>query len=355
MYINKQSVGRPSARTCVLGGMMVLVALSLLMPPAWAQLKPELNAKIPAYAPLALADGTLDISGSDSMKPLLQSWIGDLTRRHPGVKVTLRGAGSQTGLKALLEHQVEVAAMSRRMTATEIAEFVKEYGFEPTEVPVAIDALAVFVHKDNPVVGLSLEELDAMFCRERRRGIDHSIATWGLVGLTDDWFDAPIRIYGRNGNSGTSYFFREEVCKGGTFHPQLVGSKGPASVIMDLVKDPHGVGFSAIGYQTSSLKAVPIAAVKGGRYVEPNFETATDGSYPLRRHLYLYIAKPPKTVASPLLSELVRFALSAQGQQSVLDYGYYPLALTDITRLMTKWSGPVKSAQLPTPEQPIAQ
>jgi len=353
--MNETCVGRASARTWVAGAVMALAALGALMPTAWAQLKPELNAKVPAYAPLALADGTLDVSGSDSMKPLLQNWIGDLTRRHPGVKVTLRGDGSQTGLKALLEHQVEIAAMSRRMTATEIAEFVKEYGFEPAEVPVAIDALAVFVHKDNPVTGLSLDELDAIFCRERRRGVDHSITTWGLVGPTDEWFEAPIRIYGRDGKSGTSYFFREEVCKGGTFHPQLVGSKGPASVIMDLVKDPLGIGFSAIGYQTSALKAVPIAAVKGGRYVEPNFETATDGSYPLRRHLYLYIAKPPKQAPSPLISELVRFALSAQGQQAALDHGYYPLALADITRLMAKWSGPVKSAQLPTPDRPVAQ
>ncbi len=338
-----------------IGFLLLCLLLSTAGSPSRAQLRPELDAKIPPYQPPAQILGNLEIAGSDTMKPLLDAWVDDLKRRHPGVKAVVKGAGSQTGLTALLEHRTEVAAMSRRITAPEIAEFVKEYGFEPAEVPVAIDALAIFVHHDNPVTGLSLEELEAMFCRERRRGLDHPINTWGLVGLTDEWFEAPIRLYGRNGQSGTSYFFREEVCKGGAFRPQLVNSLGSASVVMDLSKDPQGIGFSAIGYRISLVKPVPIASVKGGRYVAPTFETVMNGSYPLRRNLYLYIARPPKTPPTPTLVELVRFALSAQGQQMALDHGYFPLPFAEISRVASKWSMPVKSAHVPTAGPPISE
>jgi len=338
---------RNNVATLSAGVLVIAVACSS----AWGQIKPELDVKIPAYQPLTQIKGRLHISGSDSMKPLLSAWTDELKRRHSGMKVSLRAEGSQIGLTDLLEHRTEVAAMSRRMTASEIAEFVKEYGHEPAEVPVAIDALAIFVQQNNPVTGLSLDELDSVFCIERLRGLDYPLKSWGLLGLMDEWFDAPIRPYGRNGKSGTSYFFREEVCKGGNFVPHMVAGHGPASVVIDVMKDPQGIGFSGIGYRTSMVRAVPIAAVKGGRYVEPSFESVMDGSYPLRRNLYLYIARAPKSEPDPAARELVRFALSAQGQQLALDHGYFPLPLTEITRVLSKWSPPLKSAALEGPSK----
>jgi phosphate transport system substrate-binding protein len=324
---------------------VVLIVLASLTGAASGQVHPTLDPGVPSYTYQEPVSGKLTISGSDTMKPLVQAWLDGLRQRHPNLDMTLSGHGSETGLTALLEHRTELAAMSRRMTASEISEFVKEYGYEPTEVPVAGDALGLFVHKDNPIAGLSLEELDAMFCRERRRGVRYSIDSWGLVGLMDEWFETPIRIYGRNGKSGTSYFFREEVCKGGTFSPQLIDAPGSASVVQEVGMDQHGIGFSSIGYKTSSVKPVPIAQVKGGRYVDPTFESAMDGSYPLRRNLYLYIAKPPKTSPAPATAELVRFALSLQGQRLALDLGYFPLAMPEIERITSKWSTSVNAAQ----------
>jgi phosphate transport system substrate-binding protein len=312
-----------------------------------------LDPNIPPYVFQEPISGKLSISGSNTMEPLIQAWVRDLTRRQPGLKISLASAGSETGLEALLEHRSEIAAMSRRMTAYEISQFVREYGYEPTEVPVAGDALAIFVHKDNPITGLSLEELDSMFCRERRRGLGYEVDSWGLVGLMDEWFDAPIRLYGRNGKSGTSSLFREEVCKGGTFRPQLTDAVGPASVILDLANDPHSIGFSAIAYRTSMVRPVPLASVKGGRYVEPTVESVMDGSYPLRRNLYLYIAKPPKTSTPSVVTELVRFALSAQGQQMAVDHGYFPLSVGEITRLTAKWSPSTMAAQMEMAGWPI--
>lgn len=313
--------------------------------PVMAQLKPEVDPQIAAYQQGAAVAGKLVIAGSDTMHPIVKTWTAELKRHYPDIRFMLETAGSETGLAALLEHRAQVAAMSRRMTAAEIAEFVKEYGHEPIEVPVAVDALAVFVHKDNPIAGLSLDELDAMFCTQRRRGLKYAVDEWGLVGGTDEWFTQPIRLYGRNGSSGTSQFFREEVCKGGAFRPNLIKAAGSAAVIVDLERDRLGIGFSAIGYKTSGVRPVPIAAVKGGRYVEPSFQTALDGSYPLRRTLYLYADRHPKEPPSPVLTELVRFALSAQGQQIVVDHGYFPLAATDIARVLSRWAPPLKAAQ----------
>jgi len=333
---------------------LILFALvASLSPATWGQVRPDLDQTVPSYVYQESVSGALTISASDAIRPLVEIWVEGLTERHPRLKTAVLIDQSGTGLGPLLEHRTDIAALSRRMTAAEISEFVREYGYEPTEVPVANDALAIFVHKDNPIAGLSLEELDAMFCRERRRGIRYTIDSWGLVGLMDEWFETPVRIYGRNGKSGTGYFFREEICKGGPFSSRLNEVNGSASTVLELEIDEHGIGFSSIGYRTSMVKPVPIAMVKGGRYVEPTFQTATDGSYPLRRNLYLYVAKAPKSSLPPALTELIRFALSAQGQEMARDQGYVPLASTELSRLASKWSPSVKAAQLETPGRPM--
>jgi phosphate transport system substrate-binding protein len=354
-----QIIRQNMTRYCRPGSVGISVFLLLLFAvdfQASGQLMSSLDPKIPSYRLVSDLTGTLSFAGSDTMKPLADSWLAGFRQRYPGLTINkVETRGPDTGLAALLEHRTEIAAMSRRMTSEEISVFVKEYGYEPTEVPVANDALAIFVHKDNPITGLSFEELDAIFCRERRRGLDYAIETWGLVGLVDEWFEAPVRLYGRNGKSSTASLFREEVCKGGTLRPQLVDAPGSASVVLDLTRDPQGIGFSAIAYRASEVKPVPIAAVKGGRYVEPTFLTAMDGSYPLKRNLYLYIAKPPKASANPALTEFVRFTLSRQGQQLTLDHGYFPLSLMEITRLTSKWVTSVKSARLETPDRTFVE
>jgi phosphate transport system substrate-binding protein len=251
--------------------------------------------------------------------------------------------GSEAGIAALLEGKVQIAAMSRRMTQQEIVAFKREFDYEPTEVPVAVDALAVFVHKDNPIEGLTLAQLDAMFSKERRRGLPYPVSTWGDVLLLDEeWTEAPINLYGRNGNSGTASFFKDQVLNGAALKKSMTAVSGSASVVLEVMNDPFGVGFSGIGYQTSGVRPIPLASVEGGRYIQPNFQTAMDGSYPLRRNLYLYINKPPKTGASPLVAEYVKFALSRQGQQIVLTQGYYPLPTIELTRLAMMWATPVR-------------
>jgi len=335
----------------------LLAASGLIAPPSatWAQVRPKLDPGIPSYLPQDLASGTLSISVAEPIKPLVRAWITGMTLRHPRLKIAVASEGSGDGLAALLEHRTEVAAMARRLTATEIAEFVREYGYEPSEVPVAADALAIYVHKDNPIAGLALDELDAMFCRERQRGLRYDVDSWGLVGAMDEWFEAPVELYGRNGKSGTGYFFREEVCKDGSFLPKLVDEHGTASTVLDVGANPNGIGFGAVGYGTSQVKPIPIASVKGGRYVEPTLQAAMDGTYPLRRNLYLYIAKPPKAPPTQAAAELVRYVLSRQGQQSAVDFGYFPITSGEITRLISKWSASSKVAHVQPPDRRMVE
>src|SRR5262249_33237939 len=186
---------------------------------------------------------------------------------YPGLSIKLESRGSETGLDALLEGKAQIAAMSRRMTQQEVVEFKREFGYEPTEVPVAVDALAVFVHKDNPIEGLFLAQLDAMFSKERRRKLSYPIKTWGdALVLDEEWSEMPVHLYGGDGNSGTASFFKEHVLNGAPFTDKMTKSAGAASIVMELVKDRYGIGFSGIGYQITGIRPVPLAAAEGGRY-----------------------------------------------------------------------------------------
>lgn len=314
------------------------------------QVMPSLDPKIPPYRLVSDLTGTLSVAGSDTMKPLTESWSAKLRQLYPGLTIKVDSYGTDAGIAAFLEGKVHIAALSRRMTQQEVIEFKREFGYEPTEVPVAVDALAVFVHKDNPIGGLTLAEVDAIFSKERRRGLEYPINVWGeAMVLEEEWAEAPMQIYGRNGNSSAALFFREHVLNGADFKKPMEVGVGSASVVVELNRDRFGIGFSSIGYRTSEIRPVPLATVQGGRYVAPTFETAMDGSYPLRRNLYLYINRPPKVAPPAPLSEYVKFALSQRGQKIVVNQGYYPLPTMELNRLTTMWKTPVRTAAAEEP------
>jgi phosphate transport system substrate-binding protein len=332
-------------RTATVGAATFLVLLFAVVLQVSGQVMPSLDPKIPPYQRVNELTGTLSVAGSDTMKPLTESWSAKLRQLYPGLSIKLESRGSEKGLDALLEGKAQIAAMSRRMTQQEVVEFKREFGYEPTEVPVAVDALAVFVHKDNPIEGLTLAELDAVFSQERRRGLEYPVNVWGdVMLLEEEWAQAPVHLYGRNGNSGTATFFREHVLNGADLKRSMTVGVGSASVVVELMKDRFGIGFSSIGYRTSEVRPVPLAAVQGGRYVAPTFETAMDGSYPLRRNLYLYVNRPPKAAPPGPLAEFVKFALSQRGQKIVVDQGYYPLPTMELTRLTMMWATPLRTA-----------
>lgn len=324
----------------------VLLGLMLLCSPAMGDdgLYPSLDKQIHPYSPQSRVSGKFEIIGSNTMEPILERWKDKLEKVHPGLEIILETGGSGTGVESLISENTKMAAMSRPMNNKEIEEFTKQVGYPPTTVPVAVDAFAVFVHKDNPLDHVTFQQLDALFSSERRRGAPEPLDTWGQLGLSGIWEQAPILVQIRDAKSGTGQFFRELVLQGGKDKETGVIQLGAASVVYAVMNDPYAIGYSGIGYRNNSVKPLRVASVEGEPFVEPTFETAMNGSYPLRRMLYLYVNQPPNTAHSPILSEIIKFAVSLEGQQVVVKSGFFPLPTKDLLALSAAWSSPLISA-----------
>ena len=212
--------------------------------------------------------------------------------------------------------------MSREMKSTEIDEFEKKFGYKPTAIPVAIDALAVYVHKDNPIEGLTLQQVDAMFSSTYKRG-GKDIKTWGDAGL-DAWKAKPISLYGRNSASGTYGYVKKAVLDKGDYKSTVKEQPGSSAVVQGVAADLGGIGYSGIGYKTSGVRALPLAA-EGDKFFEPNVDNCLSGDYPIARFLYVYVNKKPGEPLDKLTQEFINFVLSKEGQEIVVKDGYFPL------------------------------
>lgn len=324
----------------------IVVALTLLGPPAMGadDVFPAVDTHIPRYSPQTRVSGQIDITGSSTMQAILEKWKDKLETVHPGLYIRLETKGSNEGVEALISGKTPIAAMSRSMRTEEIKSFTKRMGYPPVAVPVAVEAFAVFVHKDNPLDHVTFQQLDAIFSAERRRGNPESLDRWGQLGLSGSWEPAPIRVQVRDGYSGTAQFFRELVLLGGEEKGAVIVQPGAASVVYAVMNDPYAIGYSGIGYRTNSVKPLHVAAFEGEPFVEPTFESAINGTYPLRRVLYLYVNQSPHAERSPVLSEIVSFALSREGQEVVARAGFFSLPAKDLLASFTAWSRPVTSA-----------
>jgi phosphate transport system substrate-binding protein len=302
---------------------ILCLLLLTTLAPAWSQA--ALDSGLPPYAAGQAVSGTLSSVGSDTMNNLLTLWAEAFKRLHPGVSVEIQGAGSSTAPPALVEGTATLGPMSRRMKAGEIEAFEARHGYRPTAIRVAVDALAVFVNKDNPVTGLTLPEVDAMFSVTRRCGAVMDITNWGQLGLTGGWAQRPLQLFGRNSVSGTYGYFKDAALCAGDFKPTVNEQPGSASVVQAVSASLNAVGYSGIGYQTPGIRAVPIARRAGGDYIEATAENAVGGRYPLSRFLYIYVNRKPDTPLPALQAEFLRLVLSAEGQAVVLKDGYIPV------------------------------
>lgn len=305
---------------------------------------PRIDQQIPHYSSEIGVSGKIKIIGSNTMDPLLKKWKDRLGKVQPHMDITLDTKGSNIGFESLMSGKTHIAAMSRPLTNEEIEEFTTRVGYPPTSVPVAVDAFAVFVHKDNPLDQITFQQLDAVFSSERRRGAQEPLDHWGQLGLSGTWEQAPILAQIRDSNSGTGQFFRDLVLLGGEDKETSVKQPGAASVVHAVMNDPYAIGYSGIGYRTDSVKPLRVAGEQGEPFIEATFETAGNGSYPLRRVLYLYLNHPSHAEDSPLLSEIIKFAVSQEGQQVVVQSGFFPLPTQDLVALYATWSKPITSA-----------
>lgn len=277
--------------------------------------------------------GSFSSVGSDTLANLMTLWAEEFKREYPNVSIQIQAAGSSTAPPALTEGTSNVGPMSRKMKDSEIKEFENKYGYKPTAIPVAIDALAIYVHKDNPIKGMTIAQVDAVFSATRKCGYSEDVTDWSQLGVEGL---GSIQLYGRNSVSGTYGYFKDHALCKGDYKNSVNEQPGSASVVQGVTKSTNGLGYSGIGYKTSGVKLVPLAKEAGQPFVEANAENAADGSFPLSRFLWVYVNKVPNKPMSPIDREFMKMILSKVGQKVVVKDGYVPLPAKTVTKYMER-------------------
>src|SRR3990172_7781627 len=276
---------------------------------------PRLDPALPAYKAVSGISGNLSSIGSDSLNNLMTLWAEAFQKFYPNAKIQIEGKGSSTAPPALISGTAQLGPMSREMKGTEVDKFEKKFGYKPIGIRTSLDALAVYVNKDNPIKGFSLQQVDAIFSKTRRGGFSTVITTWGQLGLTGDWANRRISLYGRNSASGTYGFFKSNALFKGDYKDEVKEQPGTASVVQGVTEDSYGIGYSGVGYKTSGVRIVPLSIKDNDKYYDGSYENVLKGKYPLSRFLFIYINKKPNTELDPLLKEFLKFVLSFEGQQ----------------------------------------
>ncbi len=292
-----------------------------------------LDPNLPTYTKASGVSGNLSSVGSDTLANLMTLWAEEFKRMYPNVNVQIQAAGSSTAPPALTEGTSNMGPMSRKMKDKEIEAFEKKYGYKPTAVAVAIDALAVFAHKDNPVKGLTMSQVDAIFSSTNKCS-EKDVSTWGEVGVEGTLADKSFQLFGRNSVSGTYGYFKEKALCKGDFKNNVNEQPGSASVVQSVSTSLNGIGYSGIGYKTSSVRALPLAKKDGDAFVEATPENATNGTYPLSRFLYVYVNKKPGQALAPMEAEFLKLVMAKAGQEVVVKDGYIPLPAKVVEKQM---------------------
>ncbi|MGH9884312.1 MAG: PstS family phosphate ABC transporter substrate-binding protein [bacterium] len=294
------------------------------------------DKEIAAYAKVSGISGNLSSVGSDTLNNLMTFWAEAFHAAYPSVRVQVEGKGSSTAPPALIEATAQLGPMSRAMKADELDAFEKKYGYPPTQIRVAVDALAVYVGKDNPLEKLTLPQVDAIFSKSRRCGAPAPLDTWGALGVQGSLAAQPIRLYGRNSASGTYGYFKEIALCGGDYRDTVKEQPGSASVVQGVTEDKLGIGYSGIGYRTSGVKALSLAKDANTPFSSTGADEVYAGKYPLARFLYIYVNRAPGKPFDPLTGQFLHFVLSREGQEIVLKDGYLPLKTGMIDQELAK-------------------
>ena len=292
------------------------------------------DEKLPDYQKASGVSGNLSSVGSDTLANLMTLWAEEFNRLYPNVNIQIQAAGSSTAPPALTEGTSNLGPMSRPMKDDEIEDFEDKYGYKPTAIPVAVDALAVLVNKDNPIKGLTMEQVDAIYSSTLKCGAPASIETWGQAGVPE-WGSKSIQLYGRNSVSGTYGYFKEHALCKGDYKSNVNEQPGSASVVQSVTTSTNGIGYSGMGYTTSGVRMVPLAKKGSTKYVEATPENAINGTYPLTRFLYIYVNKKPNEPLPPLENEFIKMVLSKTGQQAVIKDGYIPLPVHVVEKALS--------------------
>jgi phosphate transport system substrate-binding protein len=292
------------------------------------------DSNLPEYKVTTAVSGNVNSIGSDTLNNLMTLWAEDFKKLYPNINIQIQGAGSSTAPPALTEGTSNFGPMSREMKSEEIQAFEAKFGYKPTAVPVAIDVLAVYVNKDNPIKGLSLQQVDAIFSATRKCGGAKDIVRWGDLGLTGAWVNRDFTVYSRNAVSGTYGYFKEVALCKGDFKASINEQPGSSAVVQGVTSSINGIGYSGIGYITSGVRALPLSLKDGQPFVTAEASHALDGTYPLSRVLYVYINKKPNHPLDKMQLEFLKMVLSKQGQETVVKDGYIPLPAAMVNKTL---------------------
>jgi len=282
-----------------------------------------LSDELPPYEPVAGLSGKITSIGASTTTNLVARVAAEFRRMYPDVTLQVTASPISIGPSALLEGRADLVPMSRPLTPGEVQSFTKKYGYPPTEIKVAADALAIYVEKGNPVTGLTLGQLDGIFSQTRRRGLS-PIETWGQAGLTAEWVVRRITLYGYGPDEGAHQTFRQQVLNGGAFRLSLRVEGGGSSIVQGVAADPGAIGFASVFFACKRVRVVQIAG-PDGQFYAPTEENVRSHKYPLSRFLYVYVNKPPRQPLGGPAAEFLLFLLSREGQQIVVDGGNIPL------------------------------
>jgi len=326
MLVTKGEGGETMRKRGVIATVLAAVIVAgLAAAQVFASGPPKLDPALPPYKAAPGVSGSLSSIGSDTLNNLMTLWAESFSKFYPNAKIQIEGKGSSTAPPALISGTAQLGPMSRSMKGTEVDQFERKYGYKPTPIRTSVDALAVFVNKDHPIKCLTIAQVDAIFSKSRRHGYGEDVTRWGQLGLTGEWADKPISLYGRNSASGTYGFFKEHTLKNGDYKDSVKEQPGSASVVQGVTVDRYAIGYSGIGYATAGVRAVPLAEKDGAKCHEADAERAYAGDYPLSRFLFVYVNKAPEKPLDPLTREFVKLVLSKEGQEVVMKDGYFPI------------------------------
>lgn len=292
---------------------------------------------LPDYQPVpGISGGNLKTVGSDTMNNMLAYWTEGFKSYYPGIKPEVDGKGSSNAVPALIAGQAAFGPMSREPKKSELSDFKTKFGYEPTLLETSIDMLAVYVNKDNPVEGLSFQEIDAIFSSTRKGGAKRRAEKWGDFVKGGPLASQAITCYGRNAASGTYGYFKDVVLQKGDYGNWVGESPGSSAVVQSVGTNPAGIGYSGIGYKTADVRAIKLAVERGDELVAPEPENAYDGSYPLSRFLYLAVNYDERQPLDPIRAEFLKYVFSKQGQEQVVKDGYLPISAEMAKEVLAK-------------------
>jgi len=317
------------------GAVLTIVAQARVItdtPPEWRIKSPRpqveqvrVDAKLPDYRAVPGLAGKVRSIGSSGLSNLVQTWAEEFKGIYPNVEIEIEGVGSEGGVKALIEGAADVAPMSRAMTQAEVGQFQARFGYPPVRVPVALDAISVYVNKYNPLDAIDLEQLEAIYAATRKRG-GEPIRTWGQLGLTGAWASRDIAVKSPDRKQGLYAMFRDLVLEGGNYRYDLQAEPVSTSIVQAVGADADAIGFASRFYATLRTRALAVKGRGATQAVLPTPENCQNGSYPLARKLYLYVNRKPGTAVPPTVEQFLGYVCSRAGQETVVREGNLPLS-----------------------------